>query len=574
MDWKEVFFQVFGGLGLFLMGMKIMSEGMQKVAGDGLKRLLNILTANRFIAVFVGFLVTAVIQSSSATTVMTVGFVNAGLMKLTQAIGVVLGANIGTTVTGWIVTLPVVKYALPFIGFGVMLRFFSKNQKWRYIGEITFGFGILFLGMTTMKNGFKPLRSSQEFIDLFTLVDGHSYIYIILGVLVGTITTVIVQSSSATIGITIALASQGLLNFEGAASLVLGDNIGTTITAILASIGANYHAKRAALAHTMFNTLGVAFILVMFYPFAMFIQWLVPGDANLVIQTAEQASKHGMEIGSKPYIGQHVAMFHTVFNIANVIFFIPLVGFLAKVVSKIIPEPKVKQKKGAFQFSHIHYGLIDTPAIGLAESEKELVAMANRVKKNDARVMALLKEERSITDVFKKVEENEDLIDEYRKMITEFLLSLSQRSLSARDSNTVGNYITAAANLEKYADSLFNISVQYKKFKDLGLSLSEGGKENLTSIVGQISDYFRDVTTSLETDIREPEQFLKKNEDRKIAIKKLVRKAKVSHFERLKEGKCQGDASMAYIEMLTNLDGMTSQVFNIAEIGAGVKFGL
>jgi phosphate:Na+ symporter len=306
----------------------------------------------------------------------------------------------------------------------------------------------------------------------------------------------------------------------------------------------------------------------------MFIEWLVPGVANMTVQNAEQAAKYGLEIGAKPYIGQHVAMFHTVFNITNVIVFIPLIGFLAKVVSKMIPEPKVKQKKGAFQFSHIHYGLIDTPSIGLAESEKELIAMANRVKKNDARVMALLKEERSITDVFKKIEENEDLIDEYRNMITEFLLSLSQRSLSERDANTVGNYITAAANLEKYADYLFNISVQYKKFKDLGLSLSDDGKENLTLIVGQISEYFRAVTTSLETNIKEPEKFLKENEDRKIEIKKLVRKAKVSHFERLKDGKCQGDASMAYIEMLTNLDGMTSQVFNIAEIGAGVKFGL
>ncbi|HPG37071.1 MAG TPA: Na/Pi symporter, partial [bacterium] len=243
MDWKEVFFQVFGGLGLFLMGMKIMSEGMQKTAGDGLKKILNYLTINRYVAVFVGFLVTAVIQSSSATTVMIVGFVNAGLMTLTQAIGVVLGANIGTTVTGWIVTLPVVKWALPMIGFGVMLRFFSKSTKWRYTGEIIFGFGILFLGMTTMGDGFKPLRSNPDFINFFKLVSGSSYVTVFLGVFIGTATTVIVQSSSATIGIAIALATQGLLTYEGAAALVLGDNIGTTITAILASIGANHHAK-------------------------------------------------------------------------------------------------------------------------------------------------------------------------------------------------------------------------------------------------------------------------------------------------------------------------------------------
>jgi len=291
------------------------------------------------------------------TTVMIVGFVNAGLMTLTQAIGVVLGANIGTTVTGWIVTLPVVKWALPMIGFGVMLRFFSKSTKWRYTGEIIFGFGILFLGMTTMGDGFKPLRSNPDFINFFKLVSGSSYITVFLGVFIGTVTTVIVQSSSATIGIAIALATQGLLTYEGAAALVLGDNIGTTITALLAAIGANYHAKRAAIAHTVFNVMGVVVVLLFFYQFDHLVDWLVPGMPDFVIQTAEQAAKYKMDIGAKPYIGTHIAMFHSLFNITNVIVFTPLIGVLAKVVTFIIPTPKEKEKKGAFRFSHIHFEL-------------------------------------------------------------------------------------------------------------------------------------------------------------------------------------------------------------------------
>lgn len=572
MDWKEVFFQVFGGLGLFLMGMKVMSEGMQKVAGDGLKKILSFLTSNRYMAVFVGFLVTAIIQSSSATTVMTVGFVNAGLMNLTQAIGIVLGANIGTTVTGWIVALPVVKWALPMIGFGVGLRFFSKSTKWKYIGEVIFGFGILFLGMTTMSNGFKPLRSNPDFIHFFTLVNGSSYATILLGVLVGTITTVIVQSSSATIGIAIALASQGLLNYEGAASLILGDNIGTTITAILACIGANHHAKRAALAHTMFNVFGVMVILIFFYPFDRFVDWLVPGMPDFVIQTAEQAAKYKMDIGAKPYIAAHIAMFHSLFNITNVIVFTPLIGVLARSVSFIIPTPREKEKKGAFRFSHIHSSLIDTPTIGIAESEKEILAMANRVRKNGTRVQELFSGKEATPELFAKIEENENLIDEYRKMITAFLLSLSQKSLSERDSHVVGNYITAAANLEKFGDFLANIAIQFKSFKENGLTLSDTGKECLLTLTNRLMDFFERTVKTLEVEIAKPEEFLNKSEIEKREIKKEIREAKISHFNRLKEGKCMEEASMIYIEMLTNLDGMASQVYNIAEIGAGHKF--
>ncbi|HRZ79569.1 MAG TPA: Na/Pi cotransporter family protein [bacterium] len=561
MDWKEVFFQVFGGLGLFLMGMKFMSDGIQKAAGDGLRKTLSLLTINRYVAIFVGFFVTAIIQSSSATTVMVVGFVNAGMMTLVQAIGIILGANIGTTATGWLVVLPIVKYGLPIIGLGVLLRFVSKRMSLKYIGEILFGLGILFLGMTTMSEGFKPLRDDPGFISFFTLVSGSDYLHILLGVAIGTLTTVVVQSSSATIGIAIALASQGLLNFEGAASLVLGDNIGTTITALLASVGANYHAKRAAIAHTCFNVLGVIVILIFFYPFAHLVDSIVPGMPDLVDSN-----------GGKPHIGTHIAMFHSMFNITNVVIFSFLIGFLAKVVTFIIPEPKEKEKKGAFRFTHIHYGLIDTPAIGIAESEKELVAMAERVKKNGVRVQAILSGERSTDDVIKKIEENENLIDEYRKMITSFLLSLSQKSLSESDSHIVGNYITAAANLEKFGDYLVNIAIQYRNFINSGLTLSAQGKSELTNLLARNMDYYERAVKALEGDIVDVNEFLKKAETEKKDIKKEIREIKFAHFNRLKEGTCKEEASLAFVEMLTNLDGMASQVHNIAEISSGHKF--
>jgi len=561
MDWKEVFFQVFGGLGLFLMGMKFMSDGIQKAAGDGLRKTLGLLTINRYVAIFVGFFITAIIQSSSATTVMVVGFVNAGMMTLVQAIGIILGANIGTTATGWLVVLPIVKYGLPIIGAGVVLRFISKKMTIKYIGEILFGLGILFLGMTTMTQGFAPLRNHPGFISFFTLVSGSDYLHILLGVAVGTLTTFVVQSSSATIGIAIALASQGLLNFEGAASLVLGDNIGTTITALLASIGANYHAKRAAIAHTCFNVFGVIVILIFFYPFIRFVDSFVPGLPDMVDST-----------GAKPNIGPHIAMFHSMFNITNVVVFSFLIGFLAKVVTYIIPEPKVKEKKGAFRFSHIHYGLIDTPSIGIAESEKELVSMANQVKKNGVRVQKLLSGEEKGEEIYKKIENNENLIDEYRKMITSFLLSLSQKSLSEKDSHVVGNYITAAANLEKFGDYLVNITIQYRNFINNGLVLSSQGKAEITRLTARIMDYYERAVKALEGDLVNIDDFLKKAEAEKKDIKKEIREIKFAHFNRLKEGTCKEDASLAFVEMLTNLDGMTSQVHNIAEISSGQKF--
>ena len=284
---------------------------------------------------------------------LVVGFISSGLMSLSQSIGVILGANIGTTITGWLITLKIVKFALPMIGFGVLIRFFSKSEKWRYYGEIIFGFGLLFLGMQTMKAGFGPLRESPDFIAFFTRVDGHSYLSVLLGVIIGAVTTLVVQSSSATIGITIALASQGLINFEGAVSLILGENIGTTITAILASIGGNFHARRAAAAHTLFNVLGVVVVLIFFYPFLEFVEMMIPGASNLTVQTAAQSAQYGVAIGTRPLIGQHIAMAHSVFNIANVVLFVGLIPLMVNVCRRVIPEPKKVKELRALQFSHI-----------------------------------------------------------------------------------------------------------------------------------------------------------------------------------------------------------------------------
>lgn len=572
MDWTNIAFEVFGGLGLFLMGMKIMSEGMQKVAGDRLRKALRFLTRNRFMAIGVGLSVTALIQSSSATTVMTVGFVNAQLMTLTQAIGVILGANIGTTITGWLVSLAVVKYAMVIIGIGVLLRFFGRSETARYSGETIFGIGLLFLGMNTMTSGLGPLRLSPGFLAFFTMVDGLSYSSVLLGVLIGTATTVAVQSSSATIAITIALSTQGLLTFPGAVALILGDNIGTTITAILASIGTNHHAKRAALAHILFNVFGVIVVLIVFFPFVKMVNALIPQDADLMVRTAEEAARFGMAIGAKPFIGPHIAMAHTLFNVTNVIIFTPLIGLLAFTVRKLIPQPKAAPPKGIHQFAHIHYGLIETPALGILESEKELFAMAERVKKNSLRIRDIIAGKREAELAAKKIEKNEEVIDEYRKAITEFLLSLSQRSLSRDDAAKVGNYITCAHNLEKYADYVNNTTRDYLKIKDQNLVLSDVASASLRDIFNEIEDFYEATIAPLSGAPVDAKTFLAFATERKKALKERIRMAKIAHFQRLQDGTCRGEASMAYIDILVNIDGMVSQVHNIAETLTLTKF--
>ncbi|MFA5700321.1 MAG: Na/Pi cotransporter family protein, partial [Desulfuromonas sp.] len=322
---QQLIFGLLGGLGLFLYGMKIMSDGLQKIAGDRMRKVLAALTNNRIMATMVGIIVTAIIQSSSATTVMVIGFVNAGLMTLMQAIGVVLGANIGTTITAQLIAFKITKFALPAIGLGVGLKLFSRKKSWIYVGEAILGFGLIFYGLSVMKTAFDPIRDSGELSNVFLLIGDHLY----LAVLVGALITMIVQSSSATIGITLALASSGLITFECSVAVILGENIGTTITANIAAIGANVAARRTALCHLLFNVVGVAYMLALFPHFLNLIESLTPGIADFAISNQQQAAIYGLEVGDKPYIARHIANTHTLFNVVNTLIFLPFIGILA-----------------------------------------------------------------------------------------------------------------------------------------------------------------------------------------------------------------------------------------------------
>ena len=324
----DIAFNVLGGLGIFLFGMDSMSSGMQKLAGQRLKKILALLTTNRVVAILMGMFVTMLVQSSSVSTVMTIGFVNASLLTLKQALGVIFGANIGTTITGWILVLNIGKYGLPMVGAGAILYMFLKGEKAKTRALTFMGLGMIFLGLQLMSNGLKPVRSMPEFVRLFSLFSADTYFGVLKVAFIGALITAIVQSSSATLGITITLAVQGLIDYPTAVALVLGENVGTTITAFLATLNANANAKRAAYAHTIINTVGVIWVTAIFPYYLDFLSNFGSPEANITMA---------------------IATAHTMFNVSNVIIFTPFIGYLADFLTKIVKD----DEKTSERITHI-----------------------------------------------------------------------------------------------------------------------------------------------------------------------------------------------------------------------------
>ena len=369
-----ILFKILGGLGLFLFGMKIMSEGLQKVAGKKMRQILKLVSNNRFVGCAIGAFVTSIIQSSSATTVMLVGFVDAGLISLSQAVGVILGANIGTTVTAQLIAFRIQDYALPAIAIGVFLRFFIGRRNWIYMGDVLIGFGILFYGLSTMKAGFAPLRENEAFLSFLTGFNADSYIGILKCVIAGTAITVLLQSSSATVGITMALASQGLLNLETSVAIILGDNIGTTITAELASIGSSINAHRTARAHTLFNVVGV-FIIILIFPFFLKLVQFITG-------TLMHSGPPGMIIDTENInISRYIANSHTLFNIINAFIFLIFFQYLIRIATWLTPgKEEQADQEMLHHIKYIDTKFIDTPSAALAQAKAEILRMGEAVR--------------------------------------------------------------------------------------------------------------------------------------------------------------------------------------------------
>ena len=556
---QNLIFGLMGGLGLFLFGMKIMSEGLQKVAGDRMRKILAALTNNRIVGILVGIAVTAIIQSSSATTVMVVGFVNAGLMSLVQSIGVVLGANIGTTVTAQLIAFKVTKYALPAIGIGAGLKLFARDKRWSYFGEILLGFGLLFFGLSIMKTAFDPLKTSDEFRQLFMTV-GNNHL---LGIMIGAILTMVVQSSSATIGITIALASSGLLSFDASVALILGENIGTTITANLAAIGTNLAARRTAFAHFLFNSLGVCYMIILLPFFLQFISAITPGDADFVIQTQEQIVRMGGEIGDKPFIARHIANTHTMFNIVNTIIFLPFVGLLAKLSALVI---RGREEEMEYHLKYLDNRVLSTPPIALAQARSETRRMAKTAQDMVDETLLFLQDNdlKRISELQKK----EELTDVLQKEITDFLVALSQKSIHQEASQEIASMMNMINDLERVGDHCENLWTLNRRKLDQRIAFSEVAMNELAGISELTNRFLATVITALDkkdTGIYDESCRL---EDE---IDDLEEKLRNNHIKRLNTGECTVNSGLIFIDMLHNLEKIGDHTFSLAQAIVGNK---
>ncbi|MGE3611604.1 MAG: Na/Pi cotransporter family protein [Bacteriovoracaceae bacterium] len=464
METFTVVYTLLGGLGIFFFGMKFMSDGLQAVAGDVIRKIINSLTSNRIMAVGVGLLVTCIIQSSSVTTVMTVGFVNAGLMTLKQAIGVIFGANIGTTITGWIISVKVDKYGLLLVGLGFIPALFSKSDRWQQIGKAVLGVGLVFVGLQTMSHAFIPLRENQAFLDSIAYFSGEHYGAYIASIMMGCLLTMVVQSSSAMLGITMALAGSGVIPYHTAVSLVLGENIGTTITAILASIGANVNAKRAARAHACFNIFGVLVMLTILPYYFEFIDYLIPKDPRFVA-----------EDGSVPFVGQHIALAHTMFNLSATIFFLPFINTLATLVTKITPEKLEKEVPHLLVLGDPANML---PAASIAQAESELKKMKEIIERMYKLNRDFWMAENYNPKMLAKIIDYERITDNIHKEITVFLCYVMEKPMSHHQSEQVQAMIKISDELESIADYIERLANYRERFK---------GEETLT---GESRDEF------------------------------------------------------------------------------------
>ncbi|MBW2975399.1 Na/Pi cotransporter family protein [Candidatus Woesearchaeota archaeon] len=525
----SLIFSIIGGLGLFIFGIKIMGDGLQKVAGQRMKDIIGYLTDNRFVGMGLGTLVTSVIQSSSATTVMLVGFVNAGLITLIQAIPVMLGAAVGTTITAQLIAFRLTDYALPIIGVGSAMYLFGKRKRTKQIGEAILGFGILFLGLNIMSSGVKPLGQSAVVRSSFTRFSHN----ILLGILVGTIATAVIQSSSVTTGIILALAGVGLLDLRGAIPLVLGANIGTCITALLASIGTNLSAKRLAVAHVVFKVVGALIALILF---PLYFLLTIRSSGNLMRQ---------------------IANFHTIFNITNAALFIGFTPLFARMMKKIVPGKEVVIEHGP---KYLAKDLLNTPSIAIDAAKKEILRTLKFTKGMVQDAMDAFYDEdlKKIQNVISR----EEIIDELQDSITAYLVKITEKEISETEAAMIPALLHSINDIERIGDHAMNLADFAERKIDHGLKFSGKYIEEIKKIELLINEMMDDAVKALpELDKALAKSMLDK-EDR---INRLVIEYRTAHTERLTNGVCSHRSGIVFIDMLMNFEKIGDHLTNIAQ---------
>ena len=523
-----------GGLGMFLYGMNVMGDGLQKAAGEKLKKIIEMLTTNKIMGVLVGTLVTAIIQSSSATTVMTIGFVNAGIMSLQQAVGVIMGANVGTTVTAQLVSFNIEKYAPIAIGIGMAFWFFTKKKNVKNISEILIGFGILFVGMNFMKAAAAPVSEMPQVHDAMLYLSKNP----VLGILAGFVITGTIQSSSASIGILIVLASQGLLPITAPLPVLYGDNIGTCVTSLLSTVGASRNARRAAIMHLCFNVIGtLLFIIVLSKPIVALVTSIDPTN-----------------------VPRQIANAHTLFNVVNVIVLLPFSSYLVKLATKLVPYTEDEDLENIHTTKFLDERILETPSIALSNTVDEVIRMASRSTRAldsayDA-VKTFNHEKRE------KTFEYEKMINTLQLDITNFLFALSNRNLSDLERIKADVLFHIVNDIERVGDHADNIAEISQFMEDKKVKFTDDATKELDTLFELASKNFYDSITALKTSDFELAATIT---DREREINILEQNARNSHMVRLRSGTCSVEAGIYFLDIISNLERISDHSINITE---------
>ncbi len=554
-----------GALGLFLFGMKLMSESLQRVAGNKMRSILASMTSNRLKGVFTGFLVTTTIQSSSATTVMVVSFVNAGLLSLIEAIGVIMGANIGTTVTAWIISVLGFKVSLsvlslPLIGLSFPL-FFSKNSFKKSWGEFIIGFAILFIGLQFLKESVPDIRSNPLALEFLSNYTNMGMISVLIFVFIGTLLTVAIQSSSATMALTLVLCYNGLIPFEMAAAMVLGENIGTTVTANIAAAVANISAKRAARAHFIFNIIGVIWILAIFYPFLRVIDWIVEHNHSVSILNSDITA--GQFEGIKQILPIALAIFHTLFNIINTTLLIGFGKQIAKLAIKLVPTKDEEDEEVRLKF--INTGLLATPELSLLQAKKEILIFGKRVEKMFNNIPSLLLEEapKKYDKLLRKIEKHEQITDNMEVEIASYLTSLSEGELSHNASLRVRVMLKIIDDMESIGDVCYQMSKTIDIKNQKKILFTEEQNESLMTIFELVQESMKIMNENLESDIRDLNHTAAQKIEQKI--NNLRNELRQKNVDDLKEKKYKYKSGSYYSDVFSLCEKMGDYVINVSE---------
>ena len=546
MNYATIILGFAGGLGLFIYGMQVMASGLQKAAGNSLKKILEVLTKNKFLGVLLGIGVTAIIQSSSATTVMVVGFVNAGLMNLQQTVGIIMGANIGTTVTGWLVSS--VQWAGVFspenlapiaVFIGAALAIFSKKQTVNQIGEILVGFGMLFIGIEMMSTGVEPLQHLPAFKEAFTQFGRNP----LLGVLVGAVVTAVIQSSSASVGILQSLSLTGLVSWNSAVYIIMGQNIGTCVTALLSSVGTSKNAKGAAYIHLLFNVIGSIFFSILAAIF-----FTVYHDFGF--------QKIGMV---------EISLIHTVFNIANTVIMFPFSGLFVKMAEKLAAATSKNAGDDETVPVHLDDRILSTPSIAMSNCTKEIVRLGNMSLKNLTAACESL-ENRDGSRV-EKILEREKNIDNLTKAITAYLVKLCNSNLTKQENTNATGMFHIVNDMERIGDHAENIIEMTQQMIADDLELSKKGIDDLKKMAEESLKSVRNCIIALsDNDIDFAEKVIKEEE----RVDNLEKQIRGEHMQRLTSGECNPRVGVIFLDALTNLERVSDHALNVAQgvIGA------